>query len=335
MAKNTLREMTIFNRWANSLLLDAAASMPDAQIDRRFEMGCGTIRETFRHIYGAARIWHERVNGLDQASLLPPANLKGMADLRAALDAHSDASLRWIDMLSNDDLAKGVDFRDREGRPHTRRLSDILLHVCNHGVYHRAQIVNMMRHCGIGPLKPGPDYIFMKWNQPGDGAVPLEVSLIRRYYAYGDYSMRSMLDAAEALSPEKLDHPFDMGLGTLRKTLAHLRDAEWWWEQNWTKGPGTPFPKADESASIQAIRSTFDEIAAARDAMLGSLGDADLNRIIEVAPRPDLKLAFTLGVAMLQICGHGTHHRAQANNMLRHLGATPLKLDYVLWCGDR
>ena len=40
-------------------------------------------------------------------------------------------------------------------------------------------------------------------------------------------------------------------------------------------------------------------------------------------------MTLPLGDTMLQIGGHGTHHRAQAVNMLRRLGRTAPPLDYI------
>ncbi len=37
----------------------------------------------------------------------------------------------------------------------------------------------------------------------------------------------------------------------------------------------------------------------------------------------------------VQLCGHGTHHRAQLVNMLRHSKHTPPAIDYVVWVGEQ
>jgi uncharacterized damage-inducible protein DinB len=34
---------------------------------------------------------------------------------------------------------------------------------------------------------------------------------------------------------------------------------------------------------------------------------------------------------MIQLCGHGTHHRAQLINMLRHSQCSPPACDYIVW----
>lgn len=43
----------------------------------------------------------------------------------------------------------------------------------------------------------------------------------------------------------------------------------------------------------------------------------------------------TLGDVLLHVCVQGVHHRAQALNMLRHLGAEVPALDYIVWLQGR
>ena len=59
----TIREWFTYDRWANDRILTVAADLPDEALDRKFDMGPGSLRETMRHIYGADRIWFERVGG--------------------------------------------------------------------------------------------------------------------------------------------------------------------------------------------------------------------------------------------------------------------------------
>ncbi|NUQ49181.1 MAG: hypothetical protein HUU27_04585, partial [Phycisphaerae bacterium] len=59
--------------------------------------------------------------------------------------------------------------------------------------------------------------------------------------------------------------------------------------------------------------------------------DAELQRPVNAATTPGRTLAVRMGESLLQLCGHGTHHRAQALNMLRHLGGRTPGLDLVTW----
>lgn len=331
---STLSELYGFNAWANERIFDAISGLSDEQMNRAVEMGPGSIQATFWHNFIVERIWHERVNGSRVSEVEALGVDASISKMQVESKKLHEIRAEWMSSLTPADMSRMVAFKTRAGDAYTRRLSDILLHVVNHGVYHRSQIVNMIRQCG-GPVpKPGADYIFMKWVQAPESQLPLGLAPIRRLYAYSDAMRRLVHEAAGALRDELLDRPFEMGLGSLRKTLVHLYDAEWWWNENWTKGGVRPFPKPDETLSVKEISSRFDEIVSTRNERLGRMTDADLTELVEVAPRPDLSRKFPIGVTMLQLCLHGTHHRAQANNMLRHLGAEPLKLDLVLWAND-
>lgn len=72
------------------------------------------------------------------------------ADMRAYLDALTD------DMLSLQPLASG---NPRDAMP----LWQILLHVANHGTDHRAQILALLHHLGVGTF--AQDYMFFVWGK--------------------------------------------------------------------------------------------------------------------------------------------------------------------------
>ena len=66
-----------------------------------------------------------------------------------------------------------------------------------------------------------------------------------------------------------------------------------------------------------------------RTAMLEGLGEGALEAEVFAEPLPGKRLYFRLGETMQQICYHGTHHRAQTINMLRHLGEESPRIDYI------
>jgi uncharacterized damage-inducible protein DinB len=209
----------------------------------------------------------------------------------------------------------------------------MVLHVCNHGTHHRAQALNMFRRVEV----KGPDIDYLHMSM--DGSVNVEVSyqldVINRYYAYNDWARERLLDAAEPLDDEQLDRPFEMGLGSLRNTLLHIRDAEQWWLLNWSGEPAESFVELPVSTPIGGLRKESREIARRRRELIATLGEDDLTRTVTASPRPGVELSFTLGDTMLQLGGHGTHHRAQALNMLRQLafdgGGEAPGLDLADW----
>jgi len=320
---DTIRECFDYCDWAHERLLAISADLGPQQLNQPFEMGPGSLHATLAHIYGAERTWLERWHA--RPSAFPRSSaLETLAALATAFSAMSDARRNELSTATDGDLNATITYTTTQGRTHTNRLRDILLHVCNHAAHHRAQATNMLRR--LGAPYEWIDYLAMKMKHAGDPRVDLET--LRDFFRYTDWANDRVLTAAAALSDEQLDRPFDMGLGTLRKTLLHIRDAECWWYGNWTNGPDRPFPKLEAQTRVAAIRESFHQAAEQRNAYI-ALGHADMARPVSAQPRPDRVLTFKLGETLLQLCHHSTHHRAQAANMLRHVGATPPELDYV------
>jgi uncharacterized damage-inducible protein DinB len=331
MSVDTIQELCSYDQWANDNVLGVAAGLPDEKLDRPFEIGPGTLRETARHIYHAQRVWYERIGGLADAKLPHSQDLPSAPDIHAAAARLADLRSRWLTSLDPRANDRQVAYLGADGKQHAYRLADILLHVINHSIHHRAQALNMMRHLGAQPPTSGADYIFMYVDDQARPAPALDLDVILRYSAYSSWAFAQAADAATGLSDEQLDRPLEMGLGTLRKTLVHIHDAEVWWQHNWLDGPGHPFPTADLSLAPARLRELFVETAKRRNEFIAAKTADVLRQLISIVVRQVKQLTFPLGVTMLQLCCHGTHHRAQAMNMLRRLGATPPKLDLLLW----
>lgn len=356
METDTLRGLFAHNDWARDKLVTLASELTDEQLDRPFEMGPGSLRETLRHLYGAERIWYERWQGREQPQFPRARTLTAMGDLWQAFRDLAAARDAYLDPLGQADLQRPVTYANPEGETHTFPLGDLLLHVCNHGFHHRAQALNMLRHVGAKPR--GLDYLFMKIEQPTVGydrptraklcelglnagettvpPLPLDLDTVGVWFRYCDWATDRVHAIAEKLSDDQLDREFAIGLGRLRKTLLHIRDGEQWWYENWTVGPDSGFRDSPETTPLSELKTLYSGIAEQRNAYLAQLSNDDLQRVVTAEVRPGLRLSFRLGESLLQLCGHGTHHRAQALNMLRQLGAEVPPLDYLDWsrvCG--
>ncbi len=329
---STFDEMLGYKTWARDKLLAAAVDLSDEQLDRPFEMGCGSLRATLHHLWSAERIWLCRWTGRDRGEFSeqlshPRPDVAAMGGWFRATAEERNAYL--AERRSAAALDSPISFVDRAGTPYTFPLRALLLHVCNHGIHHRAQAMHMLRRLEVPLPRPGLDYLFMKIEQAGAAPPALDLRTIRDLYEFADWAREQVHDAAAGLSDDQLDRPFPIGMGSLRKNLVHVRDGEQWWLNNWKGDSGAPFPATDETLSISDLRRSFDAVAAERNRQINVMSDADLQRIVEGRPRPDVVRRFPIGVTMLQLCSHGTHHRAQSLNMLRQLGAKPPPLDYV------
>lgn len=147
---------------------------------------------------------------------------------------------------------------------------------------------------------------------------------------YNDWANHAMLDAAGSLADEALDRPFEMGMGTLRRTIIHIYNGEFVWLNRWQGRAETAWPDETERASIATLRQRFSQVAGERDAYLRTLGAADLAELVIYRDSKGSRFQAARGDMLNQMFVHSTHHRAQAANMVRQLNAGLLELDYMM-----
>lgn len=153
---------------------------------------------------------------------------------------------------------------------------------------------------------------------------------IRTLLSYSDWANAALLAASASLSDDALDRRFEMGLGTLRRTLIHLYNGEHVWLERWQERLQTPWPSEDERLDMAELGQRFSRLRKARDAYLETLRNESLSVITRYRDSYGDLYRAALGEMLMQACVHSIHHRAQAANMLRQLGAGSIELDYMV-----
>lgn len=150
-------------------------------------------------------------------------------------------------------------------------------------------------------------------------------------FRYSDWANGRLVSAALALSDEQLDRPMEIGLGSLRAILKHIHDGESVWLNRWQGRSETPWPSYDERPVMAELGERFRQTAAQRDAFLKTLTPADFDRAVTYRDSKGSLFTATLGDMILQGINHSVHHRAQAVNILRRVGAGLVELDYMVF----
>lgn len=140
-----LNQFCKYNNWANSLLLDTmianSSLLPESCIS------------LFSHIVNAQKIWSCRINGTT-----PNVSVWQVNDLefcKVLLEESSNEFSRIEGMEMTDEPI--IKYTTSTGDYYETSIPDILLHVFNHGTYHRAQIAKEMKLHNIKPVNT--DYI--------------------------------------------------------------------------------------------------------------------------------------------------------------------------------
>lgn len=128
------------------------------------------------------------------------------------------------------------------------------------------------------------------------------------------WATERLLDACANLNDIQLDAPFEIGFGTLRNTLTHLIDVIGFWTAGVTGAERAD--RLPQTTTVAELKTIF---AAKYDAF---------EKLITATPdggrwHAETPTRFTEAPAVSIACHvitHSMHHRAQALNILRHLG---------------
>ncbi len=267
--------------------------------------------------------------------------------------------MSWVRPLSRRSLiglnrgnrwSETIVFQDSKKHDYQQKLFYLLLHVANHGVHHRAQALQYLKPFGK-TVVAGLDYCFYRLAastvpQAPDSAESmrddgLEIAtlqtpdpqydpqLIEVLYRYHAWAMGEMIAMCDSVSVASLDRDFDMGCGSIRKTLLHLLDTETWWNHNWKQEP-IEFPHSAPNMSLAEIRQRLKDTAKVRSAILEGLDSESAMAIVTVRPGGP-PTAYRVGETALHLALHGTHHRAQLINMVRRSDGKTKDLDLIYW----
>jgi uncharacterized damage-inducible protein DinB len=133
--------------WATREVLRACSGLTDEQWHRRFEIGPGSLHDALTHVVGAMLRWADRIDG-------PPTELRPSiegiarrtpAELLAILEAAESGLAASADRARARGLGTEFDVT-LAGKTHRFTLGAALVHVTTHGMHHRAQCLNMLRH---------------------------------------------------------------------------------------------------------------------------------------------------------------------------------------------
>lgn len=136
--------------WANQQLLKACDGLTEAQLHQRFDIGPGSLHDTLTHIAGAIDRWCDVLEARPRGPRLEdggPYTLSRLRTLLAELGARLERAAAAAPLS---DLATA----ERDGASYTFPRAGIIAHITTHGMHHRAQCLNMLRHLGVDPLPP-------------------------------------------------------------------------------------------------------------------------------------------------------------------------------------
>jgi uncharacterized damage-inducible protein DinB len=150
MAKNPLSTLMRYKAWANELVFAAAAKLPEAELTAPRKIVFGNLLRTLNHVYSMDEVWRAHLEGRPHGhTTRNPEGCPPLPRLRDAQAGMDTWFVGYADSLSREDEIINFHFIGGGAGSMTRR--DILLHIANHGTYHRGNVASMMYQAGVAP----------------------------------------------------------------------------------------------------------------------------------------------------------------------------------------
>ncbi len=153
------------------------------------------------------------------------------------------------------------------------------------------------------------------------------MDLLDRLLAHDAWTTTRIVERCRELTDEQLDHEFDFGPRTLRRTLRHvIRNMEVWSDLM----AGRPARAEGDDRSVAALNGRLQRAAADLARVAREVADRDGWDELWVDTLDDPPAEKTYGGAIAHVITHSMHHRAQLLDMLRRLGLRDLPEGDVL-----
>lgn len=158
--KQLLKEFLAYNLWANQLLTNCILALDAGDWTKTVNSSFPSLHKTLLHMWDADSIWWQRMEGADNIKVPSKYFQEDTIELVSRLVLQNEAWSAKVNDLDADALARTFSYTNLKGDQFVQPLYQVVLHICNHGTYHRGQLVTMLRTLGVREI---PQTDFVHW----------------------------------------------------------------------------------------------------------------------------------------------------------------------------
>lgn len=156
-----LLQYASYNAWANKKLLHRVCLLPEEQIQQEIVSSFSSIYKTVLHLLDAESIWWQRLRLAEQI-IIPSQHFTGTSiELINEILRQSTQWEQWVTTASDNQLQHVFAYQNSKKEQFKQPVNEVLVHIFNHGTFHRGQIVTMLRQLGVDNI-PQTDFIHFR-----------------------------------------------------------------------------------------------------------------------------------------------------------------------------
>ncbi|WP_276372870.1 DinB family protein [Chryseolinea sp. H1M3-3] len=147
-----------YNLWANERLTAWLLTQHPSLLYEKTGSSFGTIAHTLQHILSGQNYWHGIIAKGQIKEYNQPVGENAAAQIISDLIVSSQQLIDDLSTLNDQQLTENIQASDSK-----QSRYEYILHVVNHGSYHRGQVVTMCRALSIKEEIPVTDYDGYLW----------------------------------------------------------------------------------------------------------------------------------------------------------------------------
>lgn len=148
----SLQMLARYRAWADRLLYQSLATLPEHALTASQPIIFGSVLRTLNHVYCMDQVWKAHLLGVPHGfTTRNPEECPVFDVLNSAQAAIDDWYIGYVETLDEQACDETIRFTFIGGGEGRMRRGDMLLHVVNHGTYHRGHIATMMYGMSVPP----------------------------------------------------------------------------------------------------------------------------------------------------------------------------------------
>ncbi|MDB5211111.1 MAG: hypothetical protein JWQ30_1938 [Sediminibacterium sp.] len=156
--KQLLTSFAQYEHWANERLFRVISPLTEEQQQQEIISSFSSVYKTCLHIWDASAIWWQRLHKMEEIIVPSLSFHPAMQEIEDGLLQQNKQWIEWIRSANDADLSYVLPYKNMKGEAFEQEVKEILLHINNHGTYHRGQLVTMLRQLQVEKI-PQTDYI--------------------------------------------------------------------------------------------------------------------------------------------------------------------------------
>ncbi len=157
--KKLLTSFAKYDLWANEALFAVVLQLTKLQQREEIKSSFPSIHKTCFHLLDAYSIWWQRLLKIENIVVPSQVTNYSTTEIVSHILQLNGQWVDWLQTASDTEVETNLSYKNMHGEIYKQPIQEIVLHVCNHGTYHRGQLVTMFRQVGVEEI-PQTDYIF-------------------------------------------------------------------------------------------------------------------------------------------------------------------------------